>query len=253
MSVHVRFFAMHRERIGRKGETLELPRDATIAVAWDRLVRLHPELVSSSDSVRFARNGAYADPADILRDGDELAIVPPVAGGADQGPETSDATRGRRTIALTPHPIEHWDRAIGAGLATPADGAVVTFVGRTRSSPGTPAPGEEAAARRHRGAEVVALEYEAYEEMARAVLEQIADELEQRLGVERLSLVHRTGRVAVGEASVIISVAAPHRAAAFDACRYAIDELKARVPIWKSEQFADGGVWLGAPARSGPP
>jgi molybdopterin synthase catalytic subunit len=128
----------------------------------------------------------------------------------------------------------------------------VTFVGRTRETPGTPAPGQEAEAARFAGQRVVGLEYEAFEAMAIATLEAIADEIAARFGAHRLAIVHRTGEVAVGETSVAIAVAAAHRGAAFDACRYAIEELKARAPIWKSERFADGSVWLGAPARTGP-
>jgi molybdopterin synthase catalytic subunit len=137
-------------------------------------------------------------------------------------------------------------------VGTDADGAVATFVGRTRETPGTPAPGQEAEAARFAGQRVVGLEYEAFEPMAIAVLEAIAAEILERYGVRRLAIVHRTGAVAVGEASVVIVAAAPHRDAAFAACRYAIEELKARAPIWKSERFADGQVWLGAPARTGP-
>jgi molybdopterin synthase catalytic subunit len=96
---------------------------------------------------------------------------------------------------------------------------------------------------------VLALDYEAYEPLARRVMDEIAEEIEQRFGVRRIALVHRVGHVPLGEASVAVVVAAPHRGAAFDACRYAIDELKARAPIWKSERFADGSVWIGQPAR----
>jgi molybdopterin synthase catalytic subunit len=137
-------------------------------------------------------------------------------------------------------------------VPTDADGAVTLFVGRTRVTPGTPAPGQEEAAARHAGRSVEALEYEAFEPMALAELGRIADEIEERFGVTGLAIVHRTGEVAVGEVSVAIAAAAAHRGAAFDACRYAIEELKARAPIWKSERFADGSVWLGAPARDGP-
>jgi molybdopterin synthase catalytic subunit len=99
----------------------------------------------------------------------------------------------------------------------------------------------------------VGLTYEAFEPMALAILEQIADEVGSRFGVTRLAAVHRIGEVALGEASVVIVAAAAHREAAFEACRYVIEELKARVPIWKAERFADGSVWLGAPPRPGPP
>lgn len=125
----------------------------------------------------------------------------------------------------------------------------MVFVGQTRESAGTPAAGEEAEAARFAGQPVTALDYEAFDEMALAVLHDIAAEIERRYGVRRLAIVHRSGRVELGEASVVIAAAATHRAAAFDAARYAIEELKARAPIWKREQFADGSVWVGAPAR----
>ncbi|HWH23311.1 MAG TPA: molybdenum cofactor biosynthesis protein MoaE [Candidatus Limnocylindria bacterium] len=139
-----------------------------------------------------------------------------------------------------------------ASLPTAADGAVVLFVGQTRETPGMPAPGQEAEAERHAGEPVTWLDYEAFEEMAIELLRTIASEIDERFGVRRIALIHRVGRVAVGEPSVVVGVAAPHRAAAFEACRYAIDELKARAPIWKAEHYADGSVWLGAPAREGP-
>jgi molybdopterin converting factor subunit 1 len=247
MRLRVRFFAIHRELLGRREEELELPEGATIAGAWSELTARHPALAPSRPIVRFARNLTYADPDESLSDGDELAIIPPVAGGAGTAP----ASEGRRRLALTAEPI---DDALAADLAryvaSDADGAIVTFVGRTRETPGEPAPGEEEAAARYRGQPVVALEYEAYEAMALSVLEAIAAETEDRFGVAGLAIVHRTGRIAVGEASVAIVAAAPHRDAAFDACRYAIEELKARAPIWKSEYFADGRVWLGSPARA---
>ena len=126
------------------------------------------------------------------------------------------------------------------------------FVGQTRESPGTPAPGQEAQAARFAAERVEALSYEAFAPMALAVLGTIADEIEERFGVRRLAILHRVGEVPLADASVVIAAAAGHRGAAFDACRYAIEELKARAPIWKSERFASGSVWLGAPARTGP-
>jgi molybdopterin synthase catalytic subunit len=102
------------------------------------------------------------------------------------------------------------------------------------------------------GESVTSLDYEAFAEMALDVLTTIGHEIEERFGVKRLAIIHRTGTVAVGEASVMIAAAAPHRGAAFDAARYAIEELKARAPIWKAERFSSGSVWLGAPAREGP-
>jgi molybdopterin synthase catalytic subunit len=126
----------------------------------------------------------------------------------------------------------------------------VTFEGRTRSTPGSPAPGEEAAAARHAGRAVESLEYEALEPLVRRVWEAIADDVAARFGVRRLAIAHRTGDVPLGDASVIIVAAAPHREAAFAAARHAMDETKARAPIWKAERFADGHVWIGEPART---
>ncbi len=116
----------------------------------------------------------------------------------------------------------------------------MAFLGRTRVTPGTPAPGQEAEAARHAGREVEGLEYEAFEPMALAVLGQIADEIETRFGVRRLAIVHRSGAVPLGEVSIIVVAVAPHREAAFDAARYAIDETKARAPIWKASGSVTG-------------
>lgn len=252
MRVTVRLFALQRQQLGTREVRLELPEGATIQAAWETLAAAHPVLEPARDSVRFARNGEYASSDETLADGDELAVIPPVAGGADDLPGAVDP-RVRR-IALSVEPIGDATLAeLRAAVATDADGAVVAFLGRTRETPGTPAPGQEAQAQRFAGQRVVGLEYEAYEAMALRTLEAIADEIEARFGVRRLGIVHRVGPVGLGEASVAIVVAAAHRGEAFAACRYAIEELKARAPIWKSERFADGSVWLGAPARTGPP
>jgi molybdopterin synthase catalytic subunit len=171
-----------------------------------------------------------------------------VSGGAGEEP---DDPGSRRILELRADPFpaglatELTDR-----LATDEDGGVVVFLGRTRVSPGTPAPGQEAEAERHAGRSVEELEYEAFEPLALRVLGQIADEIETRFGVTRLAIVHRTGRVPLGEASVLVVAVAGHRGAAFDAARYAIDETKARAPIWKAERFADGHVWIGDVART---
>ncbi|MFI5261342.1 MAG: molybdenum cofactor biosynthesis protein MoaE [Candidatus Limnocylindrales bacterium] len=259
LHVRVRLFALQRQQLGRRDVALELPPGATIEQAWTRLAEAHPVLGPARPSMRFARNGEYADPATVLADGDEVACIPPVAGGADGDTGAADGSSGEadgrrvRRLALGPAPIGDAEvNEMRAAVASPGDGAVVVFLGQTRTSPGTPAPGQEAEAARFAGQEVVGLEYEAYEGMALALLGRIADEIEMRFGVRRLAILHRTGPVAVGEASVAIVVAAPHRESAFEACRYALEELKARVPIWKAERFADGSVWLGAPPREGP-
>jgi MoaE-MoaD fusion protein len=255
MRVTVRLFALQRQQLGCRVLDLDLAGGATVATAWQTLVASHPVLEAAGTSMRFARNGTYADVSDLLEDGDELALIPPVAGGAGQGSlsaRLAGGDAGWPRIELSEAPIDASVLAeLRNDLATEEDGAIVEFVGRTRATPGTPAPGQEAAAAAFAGQRVLALDYEAYEAMADAVLRAIAGEIEARWGVRRLAIRHRLGPVALGEASVAIVVAAAHRAAAFDACRYAIEELKARAPIWKSERFADGSVWMGAPARSG--
>jgi molybdopterin synthase catalytic subunit/molybdopterin converting factor small subunit len=241
MRVIIRLFAMQRELLGWKQRPLELAAGSSVEDAWGALVSEYPVLASSAASVRFARNGVYADRSESLADGDELVLIPPVAGGS--GPA--------RRIELWEEPFpDHLSVELGRALATTADGAVVTFEGRTRETPGTPAPGEEVPAAVV-GQRVEGLEYEAFEPMALAVLGAIADEIGERFGVDRLAILHRTGTVPLGEPSVLIVTASQHRGAAFDACRYAIEELKARVPIWKQERYRDGSVWIGSPARHG--
>ena len=246
--VRIRLFAMQRELAGTRGVEIALPSGATIEDAWSALVARFPNLAPSRAALRFARNGGYAPPETPLGDGDEVAMIPPVSGG-----DVPDQ-RGRvRILELREAPF---DAAIlselSRRLATPEDGAVVGFLGVTRRSPGTPAPGQEAEAARHAGRVVESLAYEAHPEMALRVIAEIADEIEARFGVTRLAIVHREGEVPLGEPSVAIVACAPHRDAAFDAARYAIDETKARAPIWKAEQFEGGHVWIGEPARTGP-
>lgn len=247
MRVTVRLFAQQRAQTGLRSHPLELPEGADVEAAWAALVADLPVIAGAESVVRFALNGTYVGTDAPLADGDELAVIPPVAGGARE-----PQRRYRR--------LELWEGSLDAGLlgelreavASDADGAVAVFVGQTRESAGAPAPGQEAQAARFAGQTVTGLTYEAFEPMVVSVLGEIADEIEARFDVLRLAIVHRVGEVAVGESSVLIVAASPHRAGAFEACRYAIEELKARAPIWKAERFADGSVWLGAPARHGP-
>ena len=241
--VRVRLFAIQRELAGTRELELDLPDGATVDDAWAAVVERHPVLAPGRPSVRFAVNGEYVSADAPVAGGDELAFIPPVSGGAGE----------RRILELRAEPFGvELTTELAARLATSADGAIVAFLGVTRETPGTPAPGQEAAAQRHDGRSVEELEYEAHEPMALGVLEAIADEIEGRFGVERLAIVHRTGTVPLGEPSVAIVACSPHRDAAFQAARYAIDETKARAPIWKAEQFRDGHVWIGEPARTGP-
>lgn len=246
LRVRVRLFAVQRELAGAREVDIELDPGATVETAWGALVVRHPSLAPGRPSVRFARNGEYVDAAERLADGDEVACIPPVSGGAER-------RAGTRILELRDAPLAQTILAdLADRLATPADGAVVGFIGRTRETPGTPAPGQEAEAARHAGRNVEALDYEAHDSMVLGVLGQIADEIADRFDVTRLAIVHRTGEVPLGEASIAIVACAPHRDAAFDAARYGIEETKARAPIWKAERFADGHVWIGEPARRGP-
>jgi molybdopterin converting factor subunit 1 len=248
MRVRVRLFARQREIAGTREVAVELPAGATVQDAWAAVAVLHPALADGRAYVRFARNGVYTAADTALEDDDEVACIPPVSGGAGEGAE---AVAVDRILELAPAPLPPGlGRDLADRLATPADGAVVIFEGRTRETPGTPAPGEEAEARRHAGRRVEALEYEAFEPLALRVLGEIADAVAARFGVERFAIVHAVGEVALGAVSVVVVACAPHRDAAFDAARFAMDETKARAPIWKAERFADGHVWIGEVART---
>ena len=248
MKVRIRLFAMLREKAGWRERELELPAGASIDDAWRRLSTEVPALEGTRESVRFALNRKYAAADQQLSDGDELALIPPVAGGAASSTSNDLLRCELRDAALEDQLLAE----LRATVPTDADGALVIFVGQTRESAGTPAPTEEAIAAKYAGQRVTGLDYEAFEEMALDVLRKIGNEIADRFDVHRVALIHRVGRVAVGEPSVVIAAAAPHRGAAFDAARYAIEELKARAPIWKQEHFADGSVWIGTPAREGP-
>jgi molybdopterin synthase catalytic subunit len=178
---------------------------------------------------RFARNGDYAEPATPLEDGDEVAFIPPVSGGANDDPAA--AVDRRRILQISEEPIARTILAdLEDRLATDQDGAVVGFLGRTRVSPGTPAPGQEAEAARHAGRSVESLGYEAHEAMALRVLGQIADEIAERFGVERLAIVHRTGDRSAGEHCR----GRPHRVTPPFPARPLRLANKARAPIWKA-------------------
>jgi molybdopterin synthase catalytic subunit len=246
--VHVRLFAIQRELAGTRQVDLEVASPATVEAAWAALVERFPALGPGRASVRFAVNGDYADASTALHDGDELACIPPVSGGE------GGAREPRRILEIRDQPFgPEIMTELTERLATDEDGAVVGFLGRTRVTPGTPAPGQEAEAAQHQGRAVDSLEYEAHERMAMTMLARIADEIADRFDVHRVAIVHRVGDVPLGDVSVAVVAAAPHRDAAFLAARYGIDETKGRVPIWKAERFADGHLWIGEPARTEAP
>jgi len=213
MQVTIRCFAVLRELAFDRAR-LDLPDAATVADAWSAVVQRHPAVGEHRPFVRAARNGAYADWDARLFDGDQVAFLPPVSGGAESG--LTD-----RSIDLA---------ALEGRVASAGHGAVVTFVGRARDHADD-------------GRTVLELEYEVYPEMAAIVLDEIAAEAERRWPGSAVAVVHRTGIVPLGEAAVAIVAAAPHRSEAFDASRFVIEAIKQRLPVWKRERFADGSEW----------
>jgi MoaE-MoaD fusion protein len=207
MRVTVRLFAGLRERAG-KG-TLELEGVARVADVWTRL-----ELGEEPPGLLYAVNRAYVDRDAELADGDEVALIPPVSGGS---------------FLLVDGPLDV--AAVLREVESPEAGAVASFVGTVR--------------RQSRGRDVMHLDYEAYEEMAEEMLAQLGSELTERHGLTAVAIHHRLGRVEIGEASVAIAVSAPHRSAALDACREAIETLKTSIPLWKKEVYSGGEEWIG--------
>ena len=212
MRVRLRCFAVLRELSVDRDE-VELADAATVDDAWAALAARFPRLAPHRPYVRAARNGAYAAWSAALADGDEVAFLPPVSGGA--------------VVGLTDASIDV--PALEAAAAQPGHGAVVVFVGRARDHADD-------------GRAVMELEYEVYAEMAEATLAELAAEAEVRWAVS-VAMVHRVGVVPLGEAAVAIVTAAAHRGAAYEANRFLIEAIKARLPIWKRERFADGSEW----------
>jgi molybdopterin synthase catalytic subunit len=211
-------FAVVRERIGTDSELLDLAPGATADDALAALVGLHPALAGLLPRVRVAVNRAFVPSTVALRDGDELALIPPVAGGSAE-----------RAVALGDAELSL--DAVVAAVRGPAQGGIVTFTGTVR--------------RNGQRDGVVRLEYEAFAPMALEVMRALVDELQTEWPGTRVAIHHRVGTLAVGDAAVVIAASAPHRAEAFAVCRAAIDRLKQRVPIWKKEVFEDGESWVG--------
>jgi molybdopterin synthase catalytic subunit len=209
MRVVVKLFAGVRERAGTGERVLELPQGAHAADVWREL-----ELGAEPPGLLYAVNRVYADGEHALTDGDEVAVIPPVSGGA---------------FLLTDEPLS-LDAAVDEVRDVGA-GAIATFIGTVRNE--------------SRGRDVRFLEYEAYAEMATDVMLQLAAKLKERYDLHEIAIHHRTGRVEIGDASVVIAVSAPHRQDALAACKDAIDELKETVPLWKKEMYEGGEEWIG--------
>jgi molybdopterin synthase catalytic subunit/molybdopterin converting factor small subunit len=211
MRVTIRTFASLRELSADRFE-VDLADGASVADAWTVVQSRYPAVDAHRPYVRAARNGVYAPWDVMLADGDVVAFLPPVSGGAG---------------GLTDEPIDV--EALEASVARSSHGALVTFVGRARDVADD-------------GRTVVELEYEVYPEMAASVLDEIAAEAESRFGAT-VAVEHRFGLVPIGEAAVAIVAAAVHRAEAYEANRFVIEAIKERLPIWKRERFADGSEW----------
>ena len=219
IAVRTRLFARLREQAGGlETDTLELPAGATLADAYEALRLKHPALPDRS-GVRAALNFEFDDWTATVADGDEVAFIPPVSGGA----------HGVGVLfELTAAPLDA--RRLEAAVAHKGAGAICTFTGVVRDS--------------SRGRSVTHLDYEAYAEMAVAEMRKIGDEIAERWPEARVAMAHRTGRLEIGEASVVVAVSCPHRAEAIAACKWGIDRLKESVPIWKKEHAADGTYWI---------
>jgi len=224
MKVQVRLFARYREAAGRDSLDLELPDGGTVERAWEAVARQLPALQPYRPFTLFALRNDYVGADHPLGDGDELCLFPPVSGGSDPVSSPED------WIEITAEPLS--ERAVAQAVEHPGAGGIALFSGVVRDQTG--------------GRRVKFLEYEAHAPMALAKMREIAVAIRGRWpATARVALVHRIGRLEIGESSVMIAVSSPHRGPAFDACRFAIDTLKETVPIWKKEYFEDGEVWVG--------
>jgi len=229
MRVQVLFFGVLKDLAGRASDELTLSENAKAGDVVEHYERIIPAMGGMLASIAISVNQEYASPGAKLHAGDEIALLPPVSGGSaeiQQTPlETLQATTGR--VAITRDAIE--TAAWTAKIKQPEDGATVVFEGIVRNH--------------SRGRRTLFLDYEAYEEMALKQMESLVAQALSEFQIRDAAIVHRLGRLQIGETSVLILVVSAHRAAAFDACRWLIDTLKRTVPIWKREHFEDGVVW----------
>jgi molybdopterin synthase catalytic subunit/molybdopterin converting factor small subunit len=231
MKIGVLFFGVLKDLLGRSVDTIDLPEGARVREVILYYSRVSPRFEAMVPSLAISVNQEYSRADRALRDGDEVGLLPPVSGGssedgsAEGGGEVPGEVRGEIHIVREPIDTE----AVVARLKRPADGAAVIFDGVVRDNT--------------RGRRTLYLDYEAYEAMALKQMKTLAVEARARFGVRGASIVHRLGRLQIGETSVLIVVASGHRGAAFEACRWIIDTLKKTVPIWKKEYFEDGAVW----------
>jgi molybdopterin synthase catalytic subunit len=225
MRVRVLFFGMLKDLVGTPAEDSEFPEGASLRSVFDSYAGRHPRLLDLAPSIVVARNQEFANLSTPLSDGDEVAFLPPVSGGASGAVEIH---KDGHYFALTRSSID--THSVIARVMTGSEGAVVTFEGTVRNNT--------------KGRPTLCLDYECYESMALKLMAQIGQEIVAAHAVQRVAIVHRLGRMLVGETSVAVIVTAPHRRPAFDAALEGINRLKKLVPIWKKEHFVDGEVWV---------
>ncbi len=222
MRVKVLFFGALKDIVGRAEECIVLEEESNVGRLFDMYAERFPSLAKHSPSLLFSRNREFVGRGESLSEGDEVAFLPPVSGGSMNGELAPAVYRLTRASVDT--------RALVNELQRSRDGAVAVFEGVVRDHSGK--------------RQTLYLEYEAYEPMALEKMRQIGEEIRERFPVDGVGMIHRLGRLEIGEASVVIVVASEHRGPAFEACRYAIDRLKKIVPIWKKEFFSDGAIWV---------
>ena len=228
MRIKVLFFGVLKDITGCSGDEIEAGAGWLLGDVFDHYARRFPRMAEMKGSIVLARNEEFCSRSAALGDGDEVAFLPPVSGGS--GPyarEIRDEPAGH-FFALTREPIDA--AALAARVLRGEDGAIVRFEGITRNNSG--------------GRRTLYLEYECYEPMAISMIAQIGRDLAASNSIGRIAIVHRLGRLEIGDASVVIAVSAPHRKPAFEAALEGINRLKRLVPIWKKEHFADGETWV---------
>jgi molybdopterin synthase catalytic subunit len=221
ITIHVRYFAILREHLGKGGESISVPDGTPVSEVYPLVTSDHPRLAGLRRSMMLMVNEDYVEPDYVLRDGDEVAFIPPVSGGEQP-----------KLFAITEEPLD--PRDVEVLVAADDAGAIVTFTGTVRNHA--------------RGRQVIALDYEAYAPAAEKQLGVIGVEIVERWPGMRVAIHHRTGYLEPGIASVVIATASAHRAEAFAAAEYAIDRIKQIVPIWKKEHYSDGSIWVGSEA-----
>ena len=235
MRVRVLFFGVLKDIVGAAHDSPELPAEATLASLFEAYCQRFETLRERRSSILFAKNGEFATPETALAENDEVAFLPPVSGGTGTEPDAEPGGSPLRiespaghVFSITRTPID--SSQLARSLQRDEDGAVVVFEGVVRNNT--------------KGRPTTYLEYECYEALAIEQMARIGREIAAQHAIGRMGMIHRLGRLAVGEASVAVVATAPHRRAAFEAALEGINRLKREVPIWKKEFFVDGAVWV---------